>query len=274
MPEDQDVPVDVTLLEAVGQYVSNLKAKSDHTTTHTELSRFVQWCGADRALAGISPPEIGDYAEQLGGSTTVQASERLQVVRTFLTYARKKGLIERNLAQHVRIRKAKSRTGRNQAADAKEAVELTPQGHAQLDAELGRLKSERAPLAAEIGRAAADKDVRENTPLEAAREQLGHVESRISEIETMLKVAVIIDPSKRGNGKTVRLGSKVVLKDVDSGREKTYVVVNAYEANSLEGKISDRSPVGKALMSRSAGQEVLGDTPRGTLRDRIVRMSS
>ena len=232
----------------------------------------MQWCGAERTLSGISPLEIGNYAEQLGGSTTVQASERLQVVRTFLTYARKKGLIERNLAQHVRIRKAKSRIGRGVAADTKEAVELTPEGHAQLDAELGRLKSERAPLAAEIGRAAADKDVRENTPLEAAREQLGHVESRISEIETMLKVAVIIDPTKRGNGKTVRLGSKVVLKDVDSGREKTFIVVNAYEANSLEGKISDRSPVGKALMSRSAGQEFLVDTPRGTLRYRIVRM--
>jgi transcription elongation factor GreA len=110
-------------------------------------------------------------------------------------------------------------------------------------------------------------------PLEAAREQLGLVESRIRQIEDTLKNAVVVQPSGE-KAKTVRVGTKVHLKDLESGRETRYTVVSASEARPLDGKISDVSPVGKALMKRSAGQEIRVETPRGQLKYRIVKLTS
>jgi transcription elongation factor GreA len=264
----------VTLLEAIGVYVSNLRTRDTNSQAQQELLRFVNWCGSDRAMQDIKPVEIGMYGEQavgvIGGSL---AAERLQEVRKFLTFAKKKGLIEQNLAPHLRIRKGKSRSGGDKGARADAIIELTVDGHRQLSEELEKLKAQRAPIAAEIGRAAADKDVRENVPLEAAREQLGLVESRVGEIESTLKVAVIVDPSKR-RGRAVSVGARLVLKDLATGRETRYTLVSASEANPLGGKISDVSPVGKALLNRVAGDEIEVESPRGTLQYRVVRVTS
>ena len=261
----------VTLLKAVGLYVDNLKSKDGQSQAKQQLRKFVQWCGGDKAVSDLTPPEIEEYGEQAAGTDGgAQSAERLKEVRKFLSFAKRKGLIQQNMAQHLRIRKSKIR--RDTAGDSSDIIELTPDGHAQLVKELEELKARRSPLAAEIREAAADKDVRENVPLEAAREQLGHVESRIREIENTLKSAIIVDPSKR-KGKVVRVGMKVMLKDLGTGRQTRYTLVSAYEAKPLEGKISDVSPVGKALLRRSAGQEVDVETPRGKLRYRIVRVS-
>ena len=73
--------------------------------------------------------------------------------------------------------------------------------------------------------------------------------------------------------KVVSVGSRVVLKDVGTGRETKYLVVSAREANPLDSKISDASPVGKALMGRAAGDEIDVETPRGKLRYRIDKVS-
>jgi transcription elongation factor GreA len=262
-----------TLLEAVRLYVDSFKSKDNQEGVHRELHKFIQWCGPDRTFSEISPAEIGEYADQVGGTgTTPQATERLQIVRGFLAYAKKKGIIEINLAQHVRIRKSKSRIRKTLSAEI-QTIELTADGHAQLVAQLEKLKSERAPLAVQIQRAAADKDVRENAPLEAAREQLGHVESRIRDIEATLKNAVIVDSSSSRKSQLVKIGARVSVKDLDSGRQTTYTLVSRTEANSLEGRISDVSPLGKALIGRSPGDEVEVETPRGKIRYSITKVS-
>ena len=261
-----------TLLEAVSFYVESLKAKENHEKTHRELHKFIQWCGPDKNFSDMRPSEVGEYADQIGGNgTTPQATERLQVIRGFLTYVRKQGIIEVNLAQHVRIRKSKSRARGSQIREV-EVVELTQEGFTQLTGQLEKLKSERAPLAIQIRKAAADKDVRENAPLEAAREQLGLVESRIRELEESLSNAVIVDLSKRRSGKTVKIGTKVSVKEAGSSRQASYTLVSRTEANSLEGRISDVSPLGKALVGRNAGDNVEVDTPRGKIRYSIVRV--
>ena len=268
----QEAEVSRTLLEAVGFYVDSLKAKENHETTHRELHKFVQWCGPDKDFLELRPSEVGEYADQIGGTgTTPQATERLQVIRSFLTYVRKQGIIEVNLAQHVRIRKAKSRARGSQVREV-EVVELTQEGFTQLTGQLERLKSERAPLAIQIQKAAADKDVRENAPLEAAREQLGLVESRIRDLEESLSNAVVVDLSKRRSGKTVKIGTKVSVKEAGGSRSASYTLVSRTEANSLEGRISDVSPLGKALVGRSAGDNVEVETPRGKIRYSIVRV--
>ena len=220
----------------------------------------------------LDPPTIGDYAEQLVGSgTTPQAGERLQAIRKFLSFARKKGLIEKNLARHVRIRKLGLRK-KLQQTDNQERIELTAEGYAQLTSQLDQLRGERGPLAIQIRKAAADKDVRENVPLEAAREQLGLVESRIRDLENTVKFAAVIDPSRRGPITEARIGTRVSVKDLTTDRETTYTLVDRSEANPMEGKISDVSPLGKVLMRRSPGQEVVAVTPRGSVRYRIMEV--
>ena len=264
-----------TLLEAAGLYLGSIKEKDNQETTHRELSRFVQWCGPDRAFPEINPSEIGEYADQVAGTgTSPQAADRLQAIRNFLSYARKKGLIDKNLAQHVRIRKFRSRAGKSQQRDFQETIELTRDGHAQLVEQLEKLKSERVPLAIQIQKAAADKDVRENAPLEAAREQLGYVESRIRTLEETLKSAVIINDAQKSKSQVVKLGMRVSVKDLTSGRQNSYMLVNPTEANPLEGRISNASPLGKALFNRRVGTEIKVDTPRGINRFQIMKVSS
>ena len=263
----------ISLLEAVGQYVDSTKAKDQLQGGHQELYRFIRWIGSDRALAEINAAQVGEFVERYNGmGTNLQSATRLQEVRRFLSFARKKGMIEVNLAQHVRIRKSKTSTLGKKASNPN-LVELTPEGHAQMTVQLEHLKSERSPLAEQIRSAAADGDVRENAPLEAAREQLGHVESRIKDIETTLNAAVIIDPSAQ-KSETVGFGSKVVLRESAGGKETTYMVVRANEANPLECKISDVSPVGQALVGTKAGQKVQVETPRGKVGYEVVRVSS
>lgn len=260
-----------TLLEVVGVYVGSLKENDD--ATHKELYRFVNWCGPERQFSQMVPSLIGGYADSVAGTgTTPLAAERLQVVRKFLTYARKKGIIDVNLAQHVRVRKARTRKGAGGQVVNGDQVELTSQGHKRLVTQLAELKGQRAPLALEIQKAAADKDVRENSPLEAAREQLGQVEGRIRDIESTLLKAVVIDESGKTKSLTVRRGTAIWVQDVESGKKFRYTVVDASEANPLESKISDVSPLGKVFLGRQAGQQVTAETPRGTVEYKILEI--
>ena len=263
----------VTVIEGISKYINNPRTKTDGPHTASELGRFAQYYGADRVLKEIDPSEVGSYSESISeGGAVPQAAEKLQVVRAFLSYMKKSGHLEVNLAQHVRIKK--NRVRNNKPADIQEVIELTPAGHKQLNAELESLKNERGGLAEEIHKAAQDKDVRENAPLEAAREQQGHVEARIRDIELQLRNAVVIDPKKRRKDARVRIGAKVTLKDLTSGKEQGYTVVSVSEANPLENKISNVSPVGKAVMKRVAGQQIEVDTPLGKQSFLIVRVSA
>ena len=262
-----------TLLEAAGLYLGSFKTQVDRQGEHRELFRFIQWCGPDRLFSEIGPPEIGGYAGQVAGTgTTPQAAERLQIVRKFLAYARKKGLTEVNLAQHVRIRRSKTSARKAAIGEAQDQIELTSDGYNRMQEQVNKLRAERAPLANEIKKAAADKDVRENVPLAAAREQLGHIEGRIRDIEKTLNTAVIIDPSRKGRVQTARIGTRVSVKDLGSGRESTFTLVDRAEANAMEGKISDVSPLGKVLLGRSVGQEVEAEAPRGKALYRILKV--
>ena len=264
----------ITVMDAVAVYVGSLRTKESQSKAQQHLMRFVQWCGPERALANINPSEVDEFGERaVGTSGGSHAVERLQGIRKFLAFARKKGLIDQNLAQHLRIRKGKSRSLRNAVSPGSTSVELTQDGYHELKSELEGLYTERENTAIEIRRAAADKDVRENAPLEAAREEQGQIESRIALIENTLTLAVVIDPSRKV-GKSVTMGARVLLKELDTGRETRYTLVSAFEAKPLEGRISDVSPVGKALFKKRAGQEIAVETPRGVLRYRIVRISS
>ena len=271
-----------TLLETVGRYIEYAEQRKGYNPKDTpkELQRFVSWCGASRRIRDIPPSVIGDYADRVAGTgTTPQASERLQEVRKFLSFVRNSGLgpedrdgKQVNLAHHVRVRRTRVRQNRTILQEEK-FIELTAEGHEQLVNELESLKSQRGHLAEEIRRAAADKDVRENAPLEAAREEAGRVESRIREIESTLGNAVVIDANDPTRSQIIKRGTVVEVQDISSEREFKYTLVSASEANPLEFKISDASPLGKVLLGRAAGHEVVADTPRGNVKYKIVRIS-
>ncbi|MDB5177687.1 MAG: transcription elongation factor GreA [Candidatus Saccharibacteria bacterium] len=146
--------------------------------------------------------------------------------------------------------------------------QITKEGKKELEAELEKLKGRRGEIAVKIADARDYGDLSENAEYDAAREDQGLVESRIAEIEDILLNADII---KGGKKSSVGLGSKVELKN---GKKMiTYTVVGPVEANPLEGKISNESPIGTALFGKKVGEKASVTTPKGTINYEIVAIS-
>lgn len=150
-----------------------------------------------------------------------------------------------------------------------DAVYLTVEGRRRLEEELQQLTTvERAKIAARLQSAIKDGDLSENAAYTGAKEDQGHLEGRIARIQASLRRAVLIDENA-GNG-TIGLGSKVTVEDDDG--VLTYQVVGPLEADPAQGRISDQSPVGRALLGHVAGDEVIIDTPDGPTTMRIVNV--
>ena len=264
---------EMNLIEAVGEYTGNhLKDKDKTQAAIREINRFVKHFQGDRILQTITPSQIGVYAEQVAKNTTSEeAVEGLQAVRKFLAYVHKQEITEVNLATHFRVRKSKGgvKAGRGKSLSQKGGQEMTQEGHDQLTSEKELLESNRVTISEAIQTAAEDGDVRENAPLEAAREQQGREEARIKEIEGMLRSAIIVDSSGKG-AKTARVGTTIVIEDTDRKKKSKYTLVSPSEANPLEGKISDASPLGKALIGKRTGQKAVAVTPKGQTNLKIL----
>lgn len=149
----------------------------------------------------------------------------------------------------------------------KKLYQITEEGKAELEAELTELKGRRGDIADKIAEARDYGDLSENAEYDAAREEQGLVESRIAEIEDILLNAEII---KGGKSSTIGLGSKVELKT--GAKTVTYSVVGPVEADPLEGKISNESPIGEALMGKKVGDTATITTPKGDITYEIVKI--
>lgn len=145
---------------------------------------------------------------------------------------------------------------------------LTSEGMETLKAELQELStSKRAEIALRLKEAKADGDLSENAMWDSAREEQGFIEGRISEIEHILKHASLISSSGKS---TVGLGSTVHV-ELAGGAQK-YTIVGSTEANPDQGKISEESLVGKALIGKKAGDEIAVNVPSGTLTYKISKV--
>ena len=154
-----------------------------------------------------------------------------------------------------------------------EKVPMTAGGHATLEGELQRRKSEERPrIIAAIAEARAHGDLSENAEYHAAKEQQSHNEGRISELEDMLSRAEIIDVSKL-SGKTIKFGATVKLVDEDTEDEKTYQIVGDAEADVRAGRISISSPIARALIGKEEGETAEVQAPGGVRRYEIVAVS-
>lgn len=133
----------------------------------------------------------------------------------------------------------------------RKTISLTTQGKADLEQELAELIAQRPAIAERIATARAFGDLSENEEYSAARSEQKTVENRILEIQDILKNATIIKSTTAAG--TVGLGS--VVKITLAGKETTYTLVGPVEADPLSGKISNESPIGKALLGRKSGEE-------------------
>ena len=144
---------------------------------------------------------------------------------------------------------------------------LTPEGLSKLEEELEHLRTVRRQEVAEKIQRAKELRSTVNTPeYEDAKNEQGFVEGRILEIERIIKNAVVVEAAPSD---MVQIGSKVTICDQD-GREEHYTIVGSAEANPAEGKISNVSPVGRALLDRRVGDEVEVAAPAGVLKMKIV----
>jgi transcription elongation factor GreA len=148
-------------------------------------------------------------------------------------------------------------------------VLLTGDGIKRLEDELQLLKSVKRREIAERIRTAIDfGDISENSEYEEAKNEQAFIEGRIIQLEKMLRYARIIDTSEVPPD-TVGVGTTVLLKDQDTGDDIEYTIVGSAEADPADNKISNKSPVGKAILGKKVGTVVEVKVPAGTLRYRI-----
>lgn len=273
MPSKQNpMPVNpgTTLGEAATRFLSLLSADSA-TENQQELIKFTRWYGMDKPIVNLTGQEVANYSGQFH-SGTHKAVEHLNAIKTFLSYCFKQGLTSSNLATHIRVKKtpARKRTGQ-ETVKAEESIILTRDGHEELKGKLATLKQERPKIVEELTRAAADKDFRENAPLEAAREKQGHVEGQIRDLENTLKRARVIESVDEKSLK-ITLGDSVVLSYVESGEKIQYTLVSSKEANIQQRKISLVSPMGQALFNKEAGDTLEVVAPSGVLTYKIIEI--
>ncbi|HEX78454.1 MAG TPA: transcription elongation factor GreA [Dehalococcoidia bacterium] len=142
---------------------------------------------------------------------------------------------------------------------------FTPQGLAKLEAELDHLrKVRRQEVAEKIQRAKEMGGTANNAEYEDAKNEQAFVEGRILTLENMIKHAVVIERDN-ASPQRVELGSRVTLRNQD-GKPEVYFIVGSAEANPNEGRISNESPVGQALLGKKVGDEVEITVPAGVLK--------
>ena len=152
-------------------------------------------------------------------------------------------------------------------------VVLTYEGLEKLETELELLKTvKRKEVAEKIKQALAFGDLSENSEYDEAKNEQAQMEARIVQIEKMLKNAKVIDDDDVSTD-IVTLGSKVKIFDEEFKEEIVYVIVGSTEANPMEFKISDESPVGSALLGKAVGDIAEAAVPMGTIKFKILDIS-
>ena len=153
----------------------------------------------------------------------------------------------------------------------KKEIKLTANGYLEVENELNKLREEDRPrIIQAIKEARAQGDLSENADYDAARNEQAQVEARIKELEYMIEHAIIIEDAPKD---VVGLGSTVEIEYVEDGDTDEYKIVGSMEADPFENKISDESPIGKALSGKKVGDVVKVPSPNGDYEVKIVKRS-
>ena len=156
-------------------------------------------------------------------------------------------------------------------AEAKKVV-MTYDGLKKMEQELENLKTvRRKEVAEKIKEARGQGDLSENAEYDAAKEEQGEIESRIIQLENLLRNAEVIDEDVLKMD-VVNLGSKVTVLDVEFDEEMEYTIVGSTEADPMNGRISNESPLGMALLGQKVGATVMAYTPDGEVAFKILNI--
>ena len=156
-------------------------------------------------------------------------------------------------------------------AEAKKVV-MTYDGLKKMEQELENLKTvRRKEVAEKIKEARGQGDLSENAEYDAAKEEQGEIESRIIQLENLLRNAEVIDEDVLKMD-VVNLGSKVTVLDVEFDEEMEYTIAGSTEADPMNGRISNESPLGMALLGQKVGATVMADTPDGEVAFKILNI--
>jgi transcription elongation factor GreA len=254
----------ISASEASNHFLSSLdpdKARDERAV----VTRFVEWFGEERALTDLTGEDVTGFAEREDGDETA-----MEPIRAFLAYCSRMAFTGENLVPYLRMAGG-ARGGRGAEDElGGNAYYVTIDGVAALEQELEELKAQRPRIAEELHAAMADKDFRENAPLDAARDAQGHLEARIRTAEEGLRHAVIIDEETKAGRANV--GSTVRVLNLDANKEQLFHLVSSAEVDPASGKISVESPVGAAMIDRGPGDEVTVRAPSGTTRLRVIEV--
>ena len=154
----------------------------------------------------------------------------------------------------------------------KKEIKLTPKGFADIEAEVAKLREEDRPrIIQAIKEAREQGDLSENADYDAARDEQAKVEARIQELEYMLEHAIIIEEAPKG---IVGIGTTVTISYIDDeDDEDEYKIVGSLEADPFDNKVSDESPIGKALCGAKEGDIVSVPSPHGSYDVKIVKIA-
>ena len=149
---------------------------------------------------------------------------------------------------------------------------ITYDGLKKLEEELHELKVvRRKDVAAKIKEARGQGDLSENAEYDAAKEEQAEIEARIGQIEKMLRTAEVIDEDDLDKD-NIGIGSKVKIFDMEYNEEIEYTIVGSTEADPMEGRISNESPLGVALLSNRVGDTIVVDAPLGQINYKILEI--
>ena len=152
-------------------------------------------------------------------------------------------------------------------------IPITKEGFERLEVELTHLKTVERPNVIEaIAEARSHGDLKENAEYHAAREKQGFIEGRIQDLENIVANAEVID-TKQTKGKKIVFGAIVHMVDENTEEEKTYQIVSEYEANIKDNKISNTSPIARALIGKEEGDSVAVTTPGGKKHYEVLKVS-
>jgi transcription elongation factor GreA len=264
----------VTLGQAFQEYLDSLKPES-RMRYGTYVRKYVEFAGHDLWIASLTESHVEHFRETQIQSTDPAAPDRVAALKDWFQFLKKRSYTHKNLGVYVRVKRSSSRTsstssGAHVRTTSSETIEMTAEGVEALREELEQLQAQHPEIVKAIQEAREDKDFRENSPLEAAREALAFNDQRRREIEAALKRAVIAGQS---TADVSAVGSMVKVTRLDNDTSNTWKLVGPHEANAREQKISVESPVGKALIGRRPGDVVNVETPSGQLEFRIDEIS-
>lgn len=255
-----------TLKEAFDEYMKSLKPDQQHAQ-EAYIRRCVEHFGDQTPISTLTGSRVELFAESQIRASDPNAQDRVNALKQYFQFIRKRGYAVENFGIHIRVRRPTGSRGRgaNQVRIEEALVEMTPDGLEGRKQRLAELQSHRPDVLRAIATAREDKDFRENAPLQAAREELGMIDGEIKQLEHDIKYAVVVDSTSND---VSAMGSRVTVTR-DGRAQETFTLVGAREANWKERKISVDSPVGKGLLGKRVGDEIEVPTPNGSSSYRI-----